>query len=148
MSTFKRDSELDLGLCVCGMSYGAHKTLEGDDGKGIRDGIDPFEECPGNGYVNFIAPPAGIDGTLEDRAERYGSYVDQCSITQDLKTIMHCSNNWSVLASDMKESLDMIASKISRILNGDSLYIDSWHDIAGYARLIEKRLEEGAKTND
>lgn len=91
------------------------------------------------------APSANIDGTLTERHSKYGSYVDQCSITQDLKTIMHCSTNWAVLPADMKESLDMIASKISRILNGDPSYVDSWHDISGYARLIEKRLQEGDK---
>lgn len=27
------------------------------------------------------------------------------------------------------------------ILNGDPTYLDNWHDIQGYARLVEKRLE-------
>jgi hypothetical protein len=42
---------------------------------------------------------------------------------------------------DMKESLDLICNKISRIVNGDPWYHDSWHDIIGYARLVEERLE-------
>ena len=42
----------------------------------------------------------------------------------------------------MKESLEMVAHKIGRILNGDPFYHDSWHDCIGYLRLIEKRLEE------
>ena len=36
----------------------------------------------------------------------------------------------------------MIASKIARIVNGDPDYADNWHDIAGYARLVEKELEK------
>jgi hypothetical protein len=30
--------------------------------------------------------------------------------------------------------------KVARILNGDPDYADSWRDIIGYARLVEKRL--------
>ena len=34
----------------------------------------------------------------------------------------------------------MILHKIGRILNGDPNYADSWHDIAGYAKLVEDEL--------
>lgn len=43
---------------------------------------------------------------------------------------------------DQKEALSMIFSKIARILNGDPDHIDSWHDIAGYATLVEDRLRK------
>ena len=42
--------------------------------------------------------------------------------------------------SEEQEALDMIFHKIARILNGDPNYADSWHDIAGYATLIDKEL--------
>jgi len=29
---------------------------------------------------------------------------------------------------------------MARIVNGDSNYIDNWHDIAGYATLVEQEL--------
>ena len=38
------------------------------------------------------------------------------------------------------ESLDMICNKIARIVCGDSNYIDSWHDISGYATLVVQQL--------
>lgn len=82
----------------------------------------------------------GVDGTLADRAKTYGSFATQADITQDLKITMRGSRNWNGLPNDMKEALEMNASKIARILNGDPNYSDSWHDIAGYALLIEKRL--------
>jgi hypothetical protein len=42
----------------------------------------------------------------------------------------------------------MVAHKIGRIINGDPQYIDSWTDIIGYTRLVEKRLiDEQAKDN-
>ena len=37
----------------------------------------------------------------------------------------------------------MILHKIGRIINGDADYADSWHDIAGYASLVDKRLTTG-----
>ena len=36
--------------------------------------------------------------------------------------------------------------KIGRILNGDSDYVDSYTDIIGYVRLVEKRLIDDART--
>ena len=36
----------------------------------------------------------------------------------------------------------MIFHKIGRIVNGDPNYADSWHDIAGYAKLVEDRLNK------
>lgn len=41
---------------------------------------------------------------------------------------------------DQREALDMIFHKIGRIVCGDPNYADSWHDIAGYAKLVENRL--------
>ena len=38
----------------------------------------------------------------------------------------------------------MIAVKISRILTGDPSHADNWHDIAGYATLVERRLNNEA----
>jgi hypothetical protein len=40
----------------------------------------------------------------------------------------------------MKQALSTIADKIARILNGDPYYVDNWHDIIGYAKLIEDRI--------
>ena len=82
-----------------------------------------------------------IENTLAERGSRYGSFTGHASITQTLKRTMASSPNWPGLPDDMREALDMVAHKIGRILNGDPNYADSWHDIIGYVRLIEKRLE-------
>jgi hypothetical protein len=82
-----------------------------------------------------------IDATLEERGSRYGDFSDHADITQDLKDVMHNTPNWDDLAADQKEALEMTAHKIGRILNGDPDYLDSWHDIIGYIRLVEQRLE-------
>lgn len=86
-----------------------------------------------------------VDMTLAERGARYGDFEGHAQITQELKATMHASPNWSLLKPDQKEALEMAAHKIGRILNGDPNYIDSWHDIIGYTRLVENRLTEDEK---
>lgn len=81
-----------------------------------------------------------IDKTLSERGSRYGEFDDHAALTQELKSAMQNHDNWASLADDQKEALEMVAHKIGRIINGDPNYIDSWTDIIGYVRLVEKRL--------
>jgi Domain of unknown function (DUF6378) len=80
--------------------------------------------------------------TLADRGNKYGDFRDHAQITQCLKAVMQASPNWrdKRLSHSHMEALEMIAHKIGRILNGDPNYADSWHDIIGYAKLVEDRL--------
>jgi hypothetical protein len=55
---------------------------------------------------------------------------------------MYQEPGYNKLSADQRESLDMIQHKIGRILCGDPDYADSWHDIAGYAMLVEQRLNK------
>lgn len=82
----------------------------------------------------------GVDSTLEERGKRYGKFIGHAAIAQTLKSAMQNTAAWNKLHSDQKEALEMIQHKIARILNGDPDYADSWHDIAGYATLVENRL--------
>jgi hypothetical protein len=92
------------------------------------------------GTVNGTVSVTNIETTLEQRGSKYGSFVDQGRIEQNIKRAMQDSPNWNELPDDSKCALEMIATKISRILKGDPEYDDSWRDIAGYAVLIEKRI--------
>lgn len=79
--------------------------------------------------------------TLVQRGHKYGaSFAVQCRVAQGIKSAMEDSVNWAELSADKKEALQMIATKMSRILNGDPEYKDSWHDISGYAQLIEHSI--------
>lgn len=83
-----------------------------------------------------------INQTLSERGNRYGEFSEHAKITQRLKRVMQACPKWQDLSDSQKESLEMIAHKIGRILNGDPNYTDSWHDIIGYAKLIENQLME------
>lgn len=89
--------------------------------------------------------------TLNARQKRYGEFTDNARIAQNLKDIMRLSDSendgeggWSKLTPDQKEALDMIQTKISRLLTGDPNYPDNWHDIQGFAKLVENRLLTGS----
>ncbi len=85
-----------------------------------------------------------IKNTLEERGLKYGEFKGNAGIAQALKDVMRLQNpsGWDRLATDQKEALEVIASKIGRMINGNPDYADNWHDIAGYALLVESRLKE------
>jgi len=83
-----------------------------------------------------------IVDTLAQRGSVYGDFREQGRITQNLKRAMQDSPNWENLPSYMKEGLDMVQHKISRMLNGDALYDDNMHDIIGYTRLMQDRASQ------
>jgi hypothetical protein len=89
-----------------------------------------------------------VSDTLAERGARYGSFQDHAVIAQSLQTVMRGTDTiktgWQYLAPDMQQALTVIADKVARVLNGDPAYLDNWHDIQGYARLVEMRLEKEA----
>ncbi len=83
-----------------------------------------------------------IEKTLEERGKKYGEFKDHAKISQHIKHAMKNTFGWANLSEDKQECLEMIAHKIARILNGDPEYLDNWHDIIGYTRLVEKNIEK------
>lgn len=86
---------------------------------------------------------SGVDSTLEERGSRYGKFSGHSDIAQDLKCTLWKAPGWYALNDSQKESLEMIAHKIGRIINegSDPNYDDTWLDIAGYAQLIVNQLQ-------
>ena len=94
-----------------------------------------------------------VENTLAERGNRYGDFTDHARLCQDLKDVMttfavvqNTPNSvavhfpWGELPATHKQALEVIADKIARILSGDPNYADNWHDIQGYAKLVEDRL--------
>lgn len=84
-----------------------------------------------------------IDAILDERQGSYGLFAGQAEVSQAFKNIMmaHLIKLDKRLVVDQQEALEMIFSKVARILNGDSNHLDSWKDISGYAQLVADRLE-------
>ena len=80
--------------------------------------------------------------TLEARGKHYegpGGYRDTAGFAQEIILLFRASPNWTMrrLSYAQMESLDMIANKLSRLLNGNPNHTDTWHAIAGYSTLAE-----------
>ena len=80
-----------------------------------------------------------INETLEQRGVRYGEFSEVAETTYQLQEALKRSQPSSMTSSQII-ALDMICNKMARIVNGDPNYIDNWHDIAGYATLVEQEL--------
>jgi hypothetical protein len=84
-----------------------------------------------------------IDAILGKRGEQYGSFMQSSDTVIRIKGIMHnaVARNAVHLYPDQLQALDMIATKLSRIVHGNPNHLDSWIDIAGYATLVADRLQ-------
>lgn len=83
-----------------------------------------------------------VEQTLIERGNKYGDFTDHARVTQAIKQAMYNSPNWPNLPDWMKEGMEMTAHKYGRALCGDWSYLDTFHDVVGYNRLIEERLEK------
>jgi hypothetical protein len=77
---------------------------------------------------------------LDEREKTHGNFHRVAMMAQELKDVMRRGKNWKTLDDTQRETLEMIASKIGRIMSGNPHEIDHWRDIAGYATLIEQWL--------
>ena len=100
----------------------------------IHEVIDKMNE---EYYENAEESPQ-IEEILDLREETYGSFAMNSIVTQGLKAHIKMGTNWGTMSSAHREALEMICHKMSRIVNGNSDYKDSWTDIQGYANLAEK----------
>lgn len=115
---------------------------KGDREEDYREDLSVWEDT-NELCVEEVNTSSSLGSVLQQRGSRYGEFINNANMSQDLKHIMEQSTNWNSMDNDMKEALHMIAHKISRILEGDYSYDDSWVDIAGYSTLVAERLQKG-----
>ena len=82
-----------------------------------------------------------IDATLAERQSTYGSFEDVAFVTENIINVLK-KCNYDEMPHTHKMAMYMIASKMARLVNGDCNHLDSWHDIGGYAKLIENLIKE------
>lgn len=98
-----------------------------------------------HGFSGFTQPEelpfvSDTQQTLNERQSQYGDFKDVAGMTQELLAVME-QYGYSDIPNTHKEALHMICSKMARIVNGDHNHLDSWHDIGGYAKLIENNIK-------
>lgn len=89
-----------------------------------------------------VAEPVSTEATLSERGKSYGNFSTHAALSQVLKNTLlqhyyatNGGNDAPQLAPHTVEALTMICHKLARIANGNPSYIDTWRDIAGYAKL-------------
>lgn len=82
-----------------------------------------------------------LDDTLKARGQTYGDFTDNAAVAQEIKDAVRRSPHYNNLRPIHKEAIDVMASKISRIVTGDPEYADNWQDIQGYAKITQDRCE-------
>ena len=85
---------------------------------------------------------------LDERQKTHGDFDLTAMIAQEMKDAMRRGKNWSEMDDTEREALEMIATKIGRILSGNPHEVDHWRDIAGYAALIERWLTSCTASGD
>jgi len=73
---------------------------------------------------------------LDEREKTHGDYYQVSMMAQELKDAMRRGKKWRILDDMQRETLEMIATKIGRILSGNPHEVDHWKDGAGYFQLI------------
>jgi len=81
-----------------------------------------------------------IEAILKTRDDTHGDYNDTAAAAQKVKDILRSYPNWSRLDAPKREAIDLIATKLGRIIAGNFNFADHWNDIAGYAKLVSDRL--------
>lgn len=76
-----------------------------------------------------------VSTTLSKRKITHGKFPDNAVVAQSIKNTIRAAPNWSQLHPSQREALDLIATKIGRIMAGDPYHPDHWLDLAGYAEL-------------
>lgn len=69
----------------------------------------------------------------EDRNETHGDPHVQFPIAQLLKSVCRSGRQWEHLDPVLKENIEIICTKLSRIVEGNPFHRDHYDDIAGYA---------------
>jgi hypothetical protein len=84
-----------------------------------------------------------VNTLLQERALQYGTFASLAKTAQEFKSVLYreLGSRNKRLADDQAEALDMILTKIARIINGNADIADHYFDIAGYATLVAERLQ-------
>lgn len=78
---------------------------------------------------------------LNERQGTHGDFAVNAMVAQTIKQAMRTAPNWERLTLVQREALELLATKLGRIMAGDTRHLDHWNDIVGYVDLIRERLK-------
>lgn len=141
-------------LCTKGDRYDA--TVSGATCRNNEIRNKNYDPRDMDNYRCFLKIGHGTDDTpkdqdtlrpiLKQRGQEYGEFSVMCARIQAIKLAMFTGVNKlkKDLSPEQTEALEMIATKLGRILCGNPNNIDSWTDIIGYCTLVVDRIPKPA----
>lgn len=72
---------------------------------------------------------------IQEREKTHGDFTETARLAQATKNVWRCGSNWNRLSFRQQEALDLVATKVARILSGDPDCRDHWLDLGGYLKL-------------
>jgi hypothetical protein len=82
-----------------------------------------------------------INDILNQRERTHGNFPEQAMTAQALKGLLAGTPNWPHMEPYMREALELICTKLSRMCHGNFNHVDAPLDVSGYAELMVKQLE-------
>jgi hypothetical protein len=79
---------------------------------------------------------------LKERQKTHGEYESVSRVAQSLKCILESGPSFDDLSEIQVESLQLICTKLARIVCGNPDEPDHWVDISGYADLVVFNLKD------
>lgn len=91
-----------------------------------------------------------IEKTLAERGHRYGPFLEKAKTVQALIDVVIHEPGWERLAADQKQCIMVCFDKFARAIHGDPNHRDNFHDVVGYAKLVDDRMaaDEAAEIAD
>lgn len=84
-----------------------------------------------------------IEETLKTRGNVHGDFVASAQFKDSVNSIVRLTPNYIRMDRACRQALFMIVEKMGRILYGEPHFADHWHDISGYAKLIDDAITDG-----
>jgi len=81
-------------------------------------------------------------GMLEQREKTHGAFIDVSTLAQRFKNDLRMGRTYDQLDPRQAEALDLLATKMARIVNGDASHKDHWDDLEGYSKLGGEACED------
>lgn len=81
-----------------------------------------------------------IEKTLAERGKTYGPFLDKAKTVQALIDVVIHEPGWERLAADQKQCIMVCFDKFARAIHGDPNHRDNFHDVVGYAKLVDDRM--------
>lgn len=98
-----------------------------------------------------LQPRTSATDIVFERGQTHGRFDINAFYSQSLKAIIHRPRGFELTSVQM-EALDLICTKISRILSGGNFNDDNWLDIQGYCQLVRNELstiqQQGVEADD